>query len=73
MASRFNWLYWGDVFSLPPEVEEMPIFQDWTSRAQAAKVTSTFWEGVWSKPVGFVARSPGSAKKELKKKRIILF
>jgi len=51
MAYRFNWLYWGDVFSLPPEVEEMPIFQDWTSRAQAAKVTSTFWEVV--KPKSF--------------------
>jgi len=51
MAYRFNWRCWGDAFSLPSEVEEMPIFQDWTSRAQAAKATSAFWEVV--KPKSF--------------------
>lgn len=44
VAYRFNRQYRGDAFDLPSEVEEMPIFQDWTSGSLAAKVASPFWE-----------------------------
>ena len=46
VAYRFNRQYRGDAFELPPEVEAMPIFEDWTSGSLTAKVTSAFWEVV---------------------------
>jgi len=46
VAYRFNRQYRGDAFDLPSEVEEMQIFQEWTSGSLAAKVASPFWEMV---------------------------
>lgn len=44
VARRFDQSYRQEPFDLPPEVEAMPIFRDWTSGALAAKVASPFWE-----------------------------
>ena len=46
VASRFNQQYRKEAFDLPPEVEAMPIFRDWTSGALEAKIASPFWESV---------------------------
>jgi SAM-dependent methyltransferase len=44
VALRFNQDYRRDAFELPPEVEAMPVFQDWLSGALASRVASPFWE-----------------------------
>lgn len=44
IALRFNKDYRREPFSLPPEVEAMPIFRDWASGALAAKLSSPFWQ-----------------------------
>jgi SAM-dependent methyltransferase len=41
---RYNREYRGEAPALPPEVEAMPIFQDWVSKTLQAKVASPFWE-----------------------------
>ena len=44
IALRFNRQYRGDTFELPPEVEAMPIFQEWIGGRLDAKISSPFWE-----------------------------
>ncbi|MEM7771311.1 MAG: class I SAM-dependent methyltransferase [Cyanobacteria bacterium P01_E01_bin.6] len=44
VAKRFSCEYRGDSFSLPDEVEAMPIFREWTSGALAPRIASPFWE-----------------------------
>ncbi len=44
VAKRFDKQYRGEGFELPPEVEAMPIFLDWTAGTLAARVNSPFWE-----------------------------
>ncbi|MEB3210035.1 MAG: class I SAM-dependent methyltransferase [Leptolyngbyaceae bacterium] len=44
VAQRFSREYRGDAFSLPDEVEAMPIFREWTSGALAPRIASPFWE-----------------------------
>ena len=44
IANRFNREYRGDAFNLPPEVEGMPIFRQWTSGSLAARLSSPFWQ-----------------------------
>lgn len=41
---RYNQEYKGQPFDLPPDVESMPIFRDWTSGALANQIASPFWE-----------------------------
>ncbi|WP_009633507.1 class I SAM-dependent methyltransferase [Synechocystis sp. PCC 7509] len=44
VAKRFDKQYRGEGFELPPEVEAMPIFLEWTAGTLANKVNSAFWE-----------------------------
>jgi SAM-dependent methyltransferase len=44
IAARFNREYKGEVPELPAEVEAMPIFQDWVTKALQAKLASPFWQ-----------------------------
>lgn len=44
VAHRFNREYKGEAFSLPEEVEAMPIFREWSSGALASRIASPFWE-----------------------------
>lgn len=44
VATRFNRQYRNEAFNLPPEVEAMPIFQEWTSGRLNAKMAAPFWE-----------------------------
>ncbi|MDJ1183500.1 class I SAM-dependent methyltransferase [Roseofilum casamattae] len=44
IALRFNRQYRGDTFEVPPEVEAMPIFQEWIGGGLTAKISSPFWE-----------------------------
>lgn len=44
VALRFNREYRREAFDLPPEVEAMPIFQEWVSGALASRKASPFWE-----------------------------
>lgn len=44
IATRFDREFRGESFSLPPEVESMPIFQDWAAHKLQAKLASPFWE-----------------------------
>lgn len=44
VALRFNRAYRNEPFELPPEVEDMPIYREWTSGLLAAKLASPFWE-----------------------------
>ncbi|MGB3491181.1 MAG: class I SAM-dependent methyltransferase [Elainellaceae cyanobacterium] len=44
VAARFNQEYRGETFSLPEEVEAMPIFRDWTSGLLTSRIASPFWE-----------------------------
>ncbi len=44
VARRFNQEYKGEAFSLPDEVEAMPIFREWSSGALASRIASPFWE-----------------------------
>jgi SAM-dependent methyltransferase len=44
VAHRFNKEYRGEAFDLPPEVEAMPIFRDWSGGSLASRIASPFWE-----------------------------
>ncbi len=44
VAARFNQEYRGETFSLPEEVEAMPIFRDWASGLLTSRIASPFWE-----------------------------
>ncbi len=44
VSSRFNRQYRGESFEVPPEIEAMPIFQDWMGGKLTAKISSAFWE-----------------------------
>lgn len=44
VAQRFSKEYRGESFELPPEVEAMPIFRDWTGGSLTSRVASPFWE-----------------------------
>ncbi|MDX2214483.1 MAG: class I SAM-dependent methyltransferase [Oculatellaceae cyanobacterium bins.114] len=41
---RFNRDYRREVFDLPAEVEDMPIYREWKSGALAPRIASPFWE-----------------------------
>ena len=44
VAERFDKQYRGEGFELPPEVEAMPIFLEWTAGTLANRVNSAFWK-----------------------------
>jgi SAM-dependent methyltransferase len=44
VAQRFSREYRGEAFSLPDEVEAMPIFREWTTGALAPRIASPFWK-----------------------------
>jgi SAM-dependent methyltransferase len=44
IAVRYNREYQQKAVELPPEVESMPIFQDWTAGKLQARIASPFWE-----------------------------
>ncbi|MGB8701999.1 MAG: class I SAM-dependent methyltransferase [Thermosynechococcaceae cyanobacterium] len=44
VAQRYNREYQRDAFDLPPEVEAMSVFQDWTAGKLQARIASPFWE-----------------------------
>lgn len=44
VAYRFNRQYQNETFELPPEVQEMPIFQEWTTGVLTSRIFSPFWE-----------------------------
>jgi SAM-dependent methyltransferase len=44
IAARYNKEYRRDVFELPPEVEEMPIFREWATGSLQNRIASPFWE-----------------------------
>ncbi|KJH69565.1 class I SAM-dependent methyltransferase [Aliterella atlantica] len=44
VAKRFDKQYKGEGFALPPEVEAMPIFREWTAGTLSARVNSSFWD-----------------------------
>ncbi|MDX1977190.1 MAG: methyltransferase domain-containing protein [Pseudanabaenaceae cyanobacterium bins.68] len=41
---RYDREYRNDPLNLPPEVEQMPIYQDWRNRQLVNALTSPFWE-----------------------------
>lgn len=43
-TARYNQEYEGKPFDLPPDVESMPIFRDWTSGTLANQIASPFWD-----------------------------
>lgn len=45
IAKRYDCEYLSESFDLPPEVESMPLFQDWASGKLQNKIASPFWEG----------------------------
>lgn len=44
VALRFNKEYRRDAFELPPEVEAMPIYQEWQAGLLSSRLVSPFWE-----------------------------
>lgn len=44
VAYRFNQQYQNKTFELPPEVKEMPIYQEWISGILTGRIVSPFWE-----------------------------
>ncbi|HEY9641170.1 MAG TPA: class I SAM-dependent methyltransferase [Coleofasciculaceae cyanobacterium] len=44
IALRFNREYRKESFELPPEVEAMPIAQEWRSGLLTSKIASPFWD-----------------------------
>lgn len=44
VAKRFDKQYRGESFELPPEVEAMPIFREWSALTLSARINSSFWE-----------------------------
>jgi len=44
VTQRFNREYEQAAFDLPPEVEAMPVFQDWNAGRLQARIASEFWQ-----------------------------
>lgn len=44
VTQRFNKEYEQASFDLPPEVEAMPVFQEWNAGRLQAKIASEFWQ-----------------------------
>lgn len=44
VAQRYNREYQRESFDVPPEVEEMPIYQEWASGLLQARLASPFWD-----------------------------
>jgi SAM-dependent methyltransferase len=44
IAQRFNQEYQGKSPALPPEIEALPLCQDWRSGKLQARIASPFWE-----------------------------
>ena len=44
VTQRFNQEYQQESFELPPEVEAMPVFQDWNAGRLQARIASEFWQ-----------------------------
>lgn len=44
IAKRFDQEFRREAFELPPEVEAMPIFQEWISGTLANRIASPFWD-----------------------------
>lgn len=44
VALRFDRDYRREPFDLPPEVQEMPIFQEWQAGLLSGKINAPFWE-----------------------------
>jgi SAM-dependent methyltransferase len=44
VGKRFEREYKHESFSLPPEVEAMPLFREWVSGALGSRISSPFWE-----------------------------
>jgi SAM-dependent methyltransferase len=44
VAARYNREYQQKSVELPPEVESMPIFQDWAAGRLQARIASPFWD-----------------------------
>jgi SAM-dependent methyltransferase len=46
VAQRYDHEFGGKAFDLPPEVEEMPVFQDWIAGTLTSRISTPFWESV---------------------------
>lgn len=46
VTQRYDREFSGEAVHLPPEVEEMPIFQEWVSGRLTPRIASPFWEAV---------------------------
>ncbi|WP_299411365.1 class I SAM-dependent methyltransferase [Acaryochloris sp. IP29b_bin.148] len=44
VTQRFNREYEQAAFELPPEVEAMPVFQEWNAGRLQARIASEFWQ-----------------------------
>lgn len=44
VGDRYNREYRREAFTLPPEIEAMPIFHDWAAGTLQAKIASPFWQ-----------------------------
>jgi SAM-dependent methyltransferase len=44
VGDRYNREYRRAAFTLPPEIEAMPIFHDWAAGTLQAKIASPFWQ-----------------------------
>jgi len=44
VAYRFNRQYQNQTFELPPEVQSMPIYQEWKAGILSGRTVSPFWE-----------------------------
>jgi SAM-dependent methyltransferase len=44
VTERFNREYQQAAFELPPEVEAMPVFQEWNAGRLQARIASEFWQ-----------------------------
>jgi SAM-dependent methyltransferase len=46
VARRYDKEFSRQPFDLPPEVEEMPVFQDWIAGSLTPRIATPFWEAV---------------------------
>ncbi|PZU96448.1 MAG: SAM-dependent methyltransferase [Leptolyngbya sp.] len=46
VARRYDHEFGGKAFDLPPEVEEMAVFQDWIAGSLTPRISTPFWESV---------------------------
>jgi SAM-dependent methyltransferase len=44
VTDRYNREYLQEAVELPPEIEAMPVFQDWATGRLQARIASPFWE-----------------------------